>query len=77
MYFELKNVPIGSENFYWYQRGYSGGRQVSKYIGKTLPASAIAAQKAEYEANRKKEADRRDIELEIKNLKKRLDTLNN
>jgi hypothetical protein len=76
MSYELKNIPAGSENFYWYHRTKEGGRQKSRYIGKTLPPSAIAEQKAEYEAARTREKNRAEIEQKIKILQSELRTLN-
>jgi hypothetical protein len=76
MAYELKNIPAGSDNFYWYQRVREGGRQTSRYIGKNLPPTAIAEQKAEYEAARAIEKNRAEIEQKIKILQDQLHTLN-
>lgn len=74
MQYELKEVPAGSGNFYWYGRRREGGRQRSIYFGKTLPQSEVT-QKSEYLASRKLEADRREIERKISDLKIQLSQL--
>jgi hypothetical protein len=76
MSYELKNIPAGSDNFYWYHRTKEGGRQKSRYIGKTLPPAAVAEQKEEYEAARTLEKKRTEIEQKIKMLQAELHTLN-
>jgi hypothetical protein len=70
-HYEQKEIPGGSGNFYWYLRTIEGGRQKSQYIGKKLPHS-VEANQQKYEADRKKEADRRDIERKIKELSQQL-----
>jgi hypothetical protein len=70
-HYEQKEIPNGSGNFYWYLRIVEGGRQKSQYVGKKLPHS-VESNQEKYQADRKKEADRRDIERKIAELSAQL-----
>lgn len=75
MHYEQKEIPSGSGNFYWYRRYVVEGRQKSEYIGKKIPDLEIAEQsvkKIQYQADRQREIDRREIERKIAELSRQL-----
>lgn len=76
MHYEQKQIPMGSGNFYWYRRYLdAGGRQKSEYIGRTLP-TAVENNQAKFEADRAREVVRAELENQLLEIQKKLDTLN-
>jgi hypothetical protein len=75
MALELKNIPRGSENFYWYERTYVDGKQKSRYLGKRIPPQ-FENDRLKFEADRIKEIERADLEEKIAQLREAIKKLN-
>lgn len=52
MYYEKKEIPLGSGNFYWYRRALVEGRQKSVYVGKQPPLDLLARDEEKHLKNK-------------------------